>query len=208
MGKNCNLIQAFEAGIERKSTVLKLGDRTYLLSRNGKSLQSLDYITIYYLNSQNQFVFANIIDGSKFADPILSITDYQVDKNNQIIVADSRIPRLIMYSYNLANEVTVKTVFNLPSKPLSLTYNKDQHTILVATRTEITEYKADTMAIVNVYEVDQGDSIITKVLVSEKLLIYTTKNNNLFIYERYEKKINYLLDRVKLPTVASLVLSN
>ena len=83
--------------------MFKLNGKTYLLSRNKQSLQSIDYITLYYYNSNKQFVFLNIIDGSSFDDPALSITDYIVDKNNQIVVADSRNPRLIAYSYSPDN---------------------------------------------------------------------------------------------------------
>jgi hypothetical protein len=83
--------------------VFKLNGKSYLLSRNKQSLESIDYITVYYYNSNKQFIFVNIIDGSSFADPALSITDFIVEKNNQIVVADSRNPRLIAYTYSAFN---------------------------------------------------------------------------------------------------------
>lgn len=112
--------------------------RTYLLSRNKQSLQSIDYITVYYYNSNRQFIFVNVIDGSSFNDPALSITDYIVDKNNHIVIADSRIPRLIAFTYSADNEVVLRAVMNLPAKPTALSYSSQSHSLFVAYRNDIT----------------------------------------------------------------------
>ncbi len=46
------------------------------------------------------------------------------------------------------------------------------------------------------YETDPKDNEITRLQASSKLVAFTTKNNNMFLYERNQHKINYLLDRV------------
>lgn len=166
LGVNCNLVNSFETGIERKSAVIRMQGRTYLLSRNKQSLQSIDYITVYYYNSQREFIFVNLIDGSSFEDPALSITDFIVDRNNQIVVADSRNPRLIAFSYSADNQVTLKSVMSLATKATAISYSKQSHSIFVASRSDIREYSGESWKVVNVYEVDKSDSLITNVMAS------------------------------------------
>ena len=44
-------------------------------------------------------------------------------------------------------------------------------------------------------------------MVSDKMLAFTTRNKNLFIYQRNQHKINYLLDRVRIPEISRLLIS-
>jgi hypothetical protein len=55
--------------------------------------------------------------------------------------------RLVLFDYSIFNELSVKKVKNLNEKPLSLAYDPTKNTLLVATRTGITEYKASDAAI-------------------------------------------------------------
>ena len=55
---------------------------------------------------------------------------------------------------------------------------------------------------------DPTDNHITSLQVSDKILAFTTKQNNLFLYQRGEHKINYLLKKVVIPSGQEFVLSN
>ena len=140
VGDNCNLIPSFAAASIRRSRVLNLDNHIYLLSEN-KDLQNsndatLDFLTVYYLNNDGKFIFANIIDRSVLTNPELSINDFVVTKNNKIVVADAAQSRLIFFSYPLFNEVTVEKVVGLKTAPLALAITKDNH-LIVATRESI-----------------------------------------------------------------------
>jgi hypothetical protein len=81
-------------------------------------------------------------------------------------VADSRNPRLIAFTYSPDNQVVLKNWMSLPTKPIALSYSKQSHSIFVASRNDITEYSAQDWKVINVYEVDQSDSLITTVMAS------------------------------------------
>lgn len=196
--------------LSRRSRVLSLGTRTYLLSSNVdlNNEKTLNYIIVYYLNANNQFVFANIIDGSTLTNPILDISDVVITKDNQIIVADRAISRLIFFEYTVFNEVKVSKLVGLALKPLALAYNKRGNSLLVATRESINEHDAsDPSILIGKYETDPSDNQITRLEVSEKIVAFTTKNDNMFLYQRNEQKINYLLDRVVFPRGTAFFLS-
>lgn len=101
----------------------------------------------------------------------------------------------MFFEYSIFNDVTVRKVKNLNEKPLSLAYDANKNTLLVATRGGITEYKSTSDIAVAKYEVDPTDALITNVKVSGSLVAFSTKNKNLYIYERNQYKINYLLTK-------------
>lgn len=145
LGLNCNLIPSFAVTSTRKSRILDLSGRIYVLSlskdaSNGND-KTLDFITVYYLNNQGKFIFVNIIDGSQLTNPELSINDFVVTSDHIIIVADAIRNRLIYYSYYASNEVYLLKIISLSSTPLALSYTKDNH-LIVATREAIFEHDA------------------------------------------------------------------
>ena len=84
-----------------------LRDKTYLLSAN-YDINKIDFISIFYLNNEGHFVFANIIDGNQLPNPELDITDFAVVYDGSlIVVADAAYSRLIYYKYTVYNEVRV-----------------------------------------------------------------------------------------------------
>jgi hypothetical protein len=121
-----------------------------------------------------------------------------IAKDNSIVVADSLSSRLIVYSYDGSN-ITVLSVINYLGRPLALAYSWESDTLLVATKDVINEHKfSDPAVIVNRYEVDPADSLINSLQISKYLLSFTTQNKNLYIYERGEHKINYLLTKIEI----------
>lgn len=112
-------------------------------------------------------------------------------------MADSWRSRIIYYRYTLDNEIEVTRVINFASRPLALAYAPTANTILVATKEAITEHNViNPTTIISKYEVDPADSLISSVQVSNGILAFTTKNKNLYIYERQQHKLNYLLTKV------------
>lgn len=114
------------------------------LNSEGKSFS---YIAVYYINSNNEIVFSNIIDGSALENPSFEISDFIISNDNTIIAADVSGNRLVLFDYTIFNEISVKKVKNLNEKPLSLAYDSTKNTLLVATRAGITEYKAGDVAV-------------------------------------------------------------
>lgn len=144
---------------------------------------TVSYISIYYFNSNNQLVFSNIIDGSYLDNNNLEISDFTIGSDNSIIVADAGGSRLVIFGYDLANIVTVGGVVNYQGRPLAVSYNADADSLIVATRDIINEHNYQSLGtIVNRYEVDGTDSLITEVFASKSLLSFTTRNQNLYIY--------------------------
>lgn len=93
-------------------------------------------------------------------------------------------------------------------KPLSLAYNKKGNTIFVATRESVNEHDAtDPSILIGKYETDPTDNLITRLEVNDKIIAFTTKNDKMFLYQRNEHKINYLLDRVPFPRGTTFFLS-
>jgi len=147
------------------------------------SKESISYISVYYINSKNQLVFNNIIDSSSIDISRLEISDFVISNDNTIIVADSAQSRLIFFEYTASNDVIVKNVKSVQSRPLALAYSSSRNTLLVATKDFITEHKtSDPDTILIKYQVDQSDSLISKLEVSNSFLAFSTQNKNLYIY--------------------------
>jgi hypothetical protein len=105
--------------------------------------------------------------------------------DNSIIVADSLKSRLVFFSYSLSNVVSVSKSISYQGRPLALSYNAYADTLIVATKDVINEHNYQSLGtIVNKYEVDTSDSLIVDLTASEYLLSFTTKNQNLYVYER------------------------
>ena len=84
---------------------MNIEGKTYLLSANKDDYNNgtIDFVTVYYLNNQGVFVFANIIDGRSLTNPELDISDFVITKDGTIVVADTAQPRLIFFTYSLEN---------------------------------------------------------------------------------------------------------
>lgn len=199
LDNNCITISSLSASLSRKSKILTMDTKRYLLSANkdiNSNKESLSYIAIYYINSNNQVVFNNIIDGLLLDYSTLDISDFIITPDSTIILSDTAQSRLVFIEYTLYNDIIIKKVKPITGKPLALTYDTKSNTLLVATKETIIEYKgSDFETIVGSYEVDQSDNLIDNIQVSSLFVIYITKNRNLFVYERQEHKVNYLLHR-------------
>lgn len=113
-------------------------------------------------------------------------------------MADSHSSRLFFFSFSVSNQVELLNVINYPGRPLAVAYSADANTLSVATKDIINEHDFSNPAtIVHQYEVDTSDSLIVGLQVSKTLLSFTTLNKNIYIYERNQYKINYLLAKVE-----------
>lgn len=144
-----------------------------------------------------RFTFNNIIDGSYLDDSSIEISDYLVAGDNSIVVADSLNSRLVFFDFSVFNQVTVSKIVAYQGRPLALTFNPDANSLLVATKDVINEHDYKSLGtILNTYEIDPSDSLISGLSSSKFLVSFTTQNNNMYIYERKEHKMNYILDKV------------
>jgi hypothetical protein len=115
---------------------------------------------------------------------------------------------LVIFAYDLSNVVTVSGVVNYQGRPLAISYNSDADSLIVATKDIINEHSYQSLGnIINRYEVDGTDSLITEISASKSLLSFTTRNQNLYIYERKEHKINYLLTKIENIAETKFILS-
>lgn len=104
--------------------------------------------------------------------------------------------------------MTVSGVVNYQGRPLAISYNSDADSLIVATKDIINEHSYQSLGnIINRYEVDGTDSLITEISASKSLLSFTTRNQNLYIYERKEHKINYLLTKIENIAETKFILS-
>jgi hypothetical protein len=140
-------------------------------------------VAIYNWHADNTLEFNNIIDGSGLDTPKMEITGFEVAKDNSIILTDSEGSRLLIINYTLSNEIVIKKLVNLNFRPLALTYTKS-NTIILASKDQIYEHNLTDLSIVSVYEIDSSDSLIENIMASPTVLAYTTRNKNLYIYNR------------------------
>lgn len=83
---------------------------------------------------------------------------------------------------------------NYQGRPLALAYDSHSDTLLVGTKEVINEHSYKSLeTIVGKYEVDTADSLMLTLSATKTLVSYTTQNSNLYIYDRKDHKINYLL---------------
>ena len=143
-------------------------------------------------------MFSNIIDATSLDVTALEVADFVIASDNTIIVVDSLSSRLILFTYSLSNVVTVKGVIPYVGRPLALAFDTDAQTLSVATKDVINEHNYNNPAsIVKKYEVDPSDALIASLQTSKSHVAFTTLNKNLYIYERNQHKINYLLIKLE-----------
>lgn len=124
----------------------------------------------------------------------MTISDYLITTDKTIVVADSKNSRLVFYSFDLPNQVGVLTTINYPGRPLALFYDHTTISLFVGTKDSINEHLySNPDKIINIYEVDPTDSLLTSIQVSKKFVAFRTQNNNFYMYERGQTKINYVL---------------
>ncbi len=127
----------------------------------------------------------------------MTISDFIITTDKTIIVADSQNSRLVFYSFDLPSQVTALTVINYPGRPLALFYDHSTISLFVGTKDSINEHLySDPAKILNSYELDPTDSLLTNIQVSKKFVAFTTQLNNYYIYERGQTKINYVLSMI------------
>ena len=96
----------------------------------------------------------------------------------------------------------------MTSNPLALAYTAEG-SLFVATRERINEHDAsDPSKIRSTYELDQADNLVTSLQVSSNLVAFTTRSKNMFLYQRKEHKINYLLAKEAINDGNMFVLSS
>ena len=128
----------------------------------------------------------------------MTISDFIITTDKTIVVADSKNSRLVFYAFILPNQVGVLTVINYPGRPLVLFYDHNTVSLFVGTKDAINEHLySNPEKIFNTYEVDPTDSLLTNIQVSNKFVAFTTQNNNYYIYERGQTKINYVLSMLQ-----------
>lgn len=155
-----------------------------------------------------EFVFSNIIDATSLDVTAFEVADFVIASDNTIIVADSLSSRLILFAYSPSNVVTVQGIIPYSGRPLALAFDADAQTLSVATKDVINEHNYKNPAIiVNKYEVDPSDGLIASLQTSKSHVAFTTLNKNLYIYERSQHKINYLLTKLEMIGDTQFVLS-
>lgn len=152
---------------------------------------NLTTISLYGCKNQT-ITLLSTINANTFDQENLGITDMKIDYSTKKTYLLSTLKKDEIYSSQLINfqinsEISDIVKIDLKGEARSLhisTTGNFPKSLFVATRTEITEWDANTLSKGKIFQIDPTDNEVTDIQSNYNYLVFTTTQANQYLYRK------------------------